>query len=169
MDKELTEIDKKSSDIGIVCSNDRAGSTPPPSRVEKLDHQGARFRCTQIGSIWPATVAAPRTGGASQSKWARKTRPWNASLRVTVVAFISIEKSCSESIECIPKPPYGAVGTHDVLRCHSRRRWQGFRRGSLRLHSPSWAAASASPPSGLRLGGGGHDLRRRYWIDATTL
>ncbi len=66
-------------------------SLTPPSRARQSDHQGAQFASVRLGRYSPATVVALRTGGASRSKWTRKTRPWNASLRTTVVASIKIE------------------------------------------------------------------------------
>jgi hypothetical protein len=70
----------------------------------------------------PATVVAARTGGASQSKWARETRPWNANLQTTVVASFGIEESYLEDIEFMSTALYETVGNNDVLRPHSRRR-----------------------------------------------
>jgi hypothetical protein len=81
-----------------------------------------RFGYDKIGKFPPATVVAARTGGASQSKWARKTRPWNANLQTTVVACFEIEKSYFEDIEFMSTALYETVGSHDVLRPHSRRR-----------------------------------------------
>ena len=108
MDEKLTTIDGKPSDYRIACSDYHSDSIAPHKRVRELDHQGAQSGSFQIGSIWSATVVAPRTGGASQSKRTRKTRPWNTSLRAAVVATISIEEPYRESIEFMPKPPYGA-------------------------------------------------------------
>ena len=160
MDNELTAMDRKSSDDRMACSDDPSGSTTPPSspdRARESDHQGAQNRCAPIGRIWPTTIVAPCTGGASQSKWTRKTQPWNMSLRTTVVAFISIEKPRPQGMECMPKPLLGAVGTYGVLRPHGRRRWQGYSWRSLRHCCPSWATASTAPPSTVRMGGGDRD------------
>lgn len=157
MDKELTKTDVKSSDHRIACADDQTNSPIPPNRARKSDHQGAQFGCPQIGSIWSTTVVALRIGGASRSKWTRKTRPWNASLRATVVASISIEEPQQERLEFMPKPPYGAVGSNGVLRPSGRRRWQGNPRENPATKVPARAAASSTPPSIVRMGGGDRD------------
>ena len=157
MDKKLTTTDRKPSDYRIACSDYHSDSSAPPKRVRESDHQGAQSGCVQIGSIWSTTVVAPRTGGASRSKWTRKTRPWNASLRATVVATVKIEELRLESIEFMPKPRHGAVGSNVVLRPHGRRRKQGDPREIPAAKLPERAAASTAPPSNVRLGGGDRD------------
>jgi hypothetical protein len=157
MDDKLTTTDRKSSDYRIVCSEYPSGSsnTPqPPQRAEVTDHQGAQFGRAQIGRIWPTTVVAPRKGGAPQSKWTRKTRPWNAMLKTAVVASIEIEKPHRDETGLMPKLPYWTVGTHGVLRLQSRRRWQGTLREIPAAKLPERAAASSAPPSDVRSGGG---------------
>ena len=121
MDIKLTTTHKEPSDRRTACSENHAGSTTP-TRARESDHQGAQFEKKQIGSGRPTTVVAPRTGGASSSKWTRKTLPWNASLRTTVVAFISIGETDQRQIAFMPKLSDSTFGINDVLRPHGRRR-----------------------------------------------
>ena len=152
MDRKLTTTDQKSSDYRVACSNDHAGLIAPPKRALELDHQGAQSGCAQIGRFWPATVVAPRTGGASQSKWTRKTQPWNASLRTTVVAFVSIEEPRLENSECMPTHP----GSRHQRRSPASRSeaMAGFLREIPATKLPKVGSRITAPPSGVRLGGG---------------
>ena len=59
---------------------------PTPQRFHRSHHQGPQSGIARIGRIRATTVAALQTGGASQSKWARRSRPWNTSTSTTVVA-----------------------------------------------------------------------------------
>lgn len=109
MDKELTAMDRKSSDHRIACSDDQSSSTMPrtigplPNRALESDLQGAQIRYTPIGKIWPTTIVAPCTGGASQSKWTRKTQPWNTMAETIVVASSPTDKSHVDHDELMPK------------------------------------------------------------------
>jgi hypothetical protein len=143
----------------LPCRLDR-----PPRRAREADHQGARFGYGQIGRFSPTTVVAARTGGAPRSKWARKTRPWNANPQTTVVASISMEEEpylegILEDIEFMSTAPTGTVDTNDVFRPQGRRRWQGFLGKSLLPSCPGWAAASTAPPSRGQTGGGDRECR----------
>ena len=120
MSEELTRTESRTSEDRTACSDDYQGSgshadssshadsttpTTPHERVWESDHQGARFGCVPFGRFWPATAVALRTGGASHSKWTRKTRPWNVSLQTAVVAS-------------------SRIGTFDPSKLNSRRRLQ---------------------------------------------
>ena len=158
MDEKLTTTERKTSDYRIAYSDyhadSHAGSTTPPNRARESGHQEAQLGSSSIGRFWPATVGAARTEGASQSKWTRKTRSWNAKPQTTVVASIKAGEPDPERISLMPRRPYGSVGSIGVLRPYGRRRWQGYSGRSRPISCPSWAAASTAPPSSVRLGGG---------------
>lgn len=130
----------------------RPDSLTPPSRARQSDHQGAQFASVRLGRYSPATVVALRTGGASRSKWTRKTRPWNASLRTTVVAFVSIEEPRLENSECMPTHP----GSRHQRRSPASRSeaMAGFLREIPATKLPKVGSRITAPPSGVRLGGG---------------
>jgi len=89
MDNQLTKTSRYSSDPRITCFDSHADSKRAPTlqeRVGESNHQGAQSGIAQIGRVCSTTVAAPQAGGAFQSKWTRKTRPWNVSTPATVVA-----------------------------------------------------------------------------------
>lgn len=88
MDIELTRSTSDSSHRQTACADRQDGSFPPPGRARRSDHQGTRSGFARIGRIRATTVVALRTGGASQSKWARRSRPWNASTPTAVVASL---------------------------------------------------------------------------------
>ena len=100
MDNELTTTtDQNSTDPRIACFDSRSNSkltsqhsvsaqSGAPQRVGDSNHQGAPSGSAPIGRVCPTTVAAPQQGGASHSKWTRRTRPWNASTPATVVASL---------------------------------------------------------------------------------
>jgi hypothetical protein len=106
----------------------------PPGRARESDHQGARFGYDQIGMFPPATVVAVPTGGASQSKWARRPGPGTPTCRRPSSLASGSSRSISssylegiledilEGIEFMSTAPYETVGNNDVLRPHSRRR-----------------------------------------------
>ena len=158
MDTELTrkqqEKQQQTSDHRIACSDDHAGSIVPHKRARASDLQGAQFGSFLIGRFWPAAVGAARTEGASQSKWARKTRTWIANLQTTVVASIRALEPDAEDTSIMPWAPDGAVGSKSVLRLHGRRRRQGPQGRSWPLSCPGWAAASTAPPFNVRVGRG---------------
>ncbi len=132
-------------------------SLTPPSRARQSDHQGAQFASVRLGRYSPATVVALRTGGASRSKWTRKTRPWNASLRTTVVASIRIEDLIREHTHSSSTESIGSLDENGVLWPQGQRRWQGNPREIPAAMEPEWATASTVPPSGVCSGGGIRD------------
>jgi hypothetical protein len=89
MDSKLTKTSRDSSGPRIACFHSHADSKRAPTLSEPVgesNHQGAQSGFAQIGRVRSTTVAAPQAGGAFQSKWTRKTRPWNVSTPATVVA-----------------------------------------------------------------------------------
>ena len=109
MDNELTKTaDQNSTDPQIACFDSRSNSkltsqhsapvqSGAPQRVGDSNHQGAPSGSAPIGRVCPTTVAAPQQGGASHSKWTRRTRPWNASTPATVVtSFVAGPRSALE-------------------------------------------------------------------------
>lgn len=105
MDYRLTINNETSLEHRITCFGIHTGSDllrqnateSPPQRAWLSDHQGARSVAARIERAWPATVVAPQTGGASQSKWTRKSRPWNASRPTTVAASDDRGRSSREA------------------------------------------------------------------------
>ena len=100
MQRKLTTTKQDSSDPRIACFLSHADSKlphTPHERVGDSKHQGTQSGFnnptqTQQGSEegWPTAVAASHPAGAFQSKWTRKTLPWNANVPATVVAPIGI-------------------------------------------------------------------------------
>ncbi len=171
MDKKLTTTKQETFDIRTVCAEARTDSTPAPSspeRVGALAFQGARIGSAEVESAWPTTVVAPQTGGASSSKWTRRTRPWNASLPTTVVtptnSYEQKDESDPTDAEFLANhPPYslpewrphGVRGEGALMRSvaksfsgrHCRRRTQRCSREVSAVKLPERAAASTAPSS----------------------
>jgi len=141
MDDELTNLDPRASEDRMTCSDAPSGSNDTPQQPGALDHQGAASEralgrtagSAELGSFSPTTVVAVRTGGASRSKWTRKTRPWNAKPETTVVAFETPDPESMRSSS--------GLRNHSIdARFHARRSprrsptSQGWRRpqGTLR-------------------------------------
>ena len=167
-------IERETFDFRIVCSDSRSGSSTAPQApqgVADSDSQGAQSGSSQIERAWLTTVVAPRKGGASRSKWTRKTRPWNASLPTAVVASHNAGPCNIGSSEFLPNdPPYslprchpnGARGERAMMSSAAqtlsgftyRRRTQGYPREVPAPMVSERTAASTAPSSDVRLGGG---------------
>lgn len=144
MDKELTTTKQETFDSRIVCAEARGDSkiAPPfPERVGASDLQGAQSGSAELESARQTTVVAPRPGGASSSKRARKTRPWNASLPTTVVTsskalerrFVSVDEFDPTDAEYLANhPPYSLP----VWRPHGIRGEGALMRSLARGRSP---------------------------------
>lgn len=102
MDRDRTNTTHEDpADPRIACSDFRSGSRPArakkagrsdatssigaPRRAGESDHQGTRAGEARQGGFRKATAVARLKGGASASKWTRRTRPWNASTPTAVV------------------------------------------------------------------------------------
>ncbi len=98
MDIELTTLDSPRRRTARIDRQDE--SLRSPQRFHRSHHQGPQSGIARIGRIRATTVAALQTGGASQSKWARRSRPWNVSTSTTVVASLDevFESTIFESV-----------------------------------------------------------------------
>jgi hypothetical protein len=97
MRKKLTNGTKNSFEHRSVCSSGSPPSALDPRRARPLERQGERsippreaVQTASFERVRSAAVVASRAGGASQSKWTRRSRPWNASMPAAVVAPYSI-------------------------------------------------------------------------------
>ncbi len=163
MDDELTKNKLETSDNRIACSDAPSGLLDTPQRMTDSGHQGARSESALVGSFSPTTVVAVRTGGASQSKWTRETRPWNAIPETAVVDSNAVRDP----------QPLGSnrfqTDNHDCRRrsprrspiSQGRRRTQGVLREILAARLPERAAASTAPSLDVRSGEGVRALRGR--------
>ena len=118
MTRELTHTTKRdSSDSRTACFDFQADSKLSPhcpDRVGESNLQGARSASPRIGRNLSTTVAAPQPGGAFQSKWTRRSRPWNASVPATVVASLVIETRQVGPPRLRPNhPPFSRSDWHD--------------------------------------------------------
>ena len=117
-----------------------------PQRVGESDHQGARVRTARINGFRKATAAARLGGGASPSKWTRRTRPWNASTPAAVVdSFHAGPRSATEVYSGGEVPEAIAGGSLGEPCSHA------VRKGS-RIHgSPVRPRAGRGRPERTRL------------------
>ena len=132
-----------------TTSASRADETSPhgaPQRVGESDHQGARIRNARISGFLQATAAARLGGGASPSKWTRRTRPWNASTPAAVVdSFHAGPRSATEVYSGGEVPEAIAGGSLGEPCSHA------VRKGS-RIHgSPVRPRAGRGRPERTRL------------------
>lgn len=138
MERELTTTETQStSGIRIACSDLRSDSweaqpmyaeaqapvESPPERVGRSDHQGARSGNPLSGSLPPTTAVGPQAGGASPSKWTRKTRPWNASTPMAVVDPLRAgPRSATEVISGLEAPEVRAGRSQRTPRAPAVRK-----------------------------------------------
>ncbi len=117
MTNQLTRSERNSNDARKACFNSQALSISGNQRERELNHQGARSATphTHVAKrVRPTTVATAQPGGASSSKWTRKTRPWNVSMPTTVVASFSVEafaqtRAGSDGPKSLPNhPPFSS-------------------------------------------------------------
>ena len=169
-----TATEREPSGPRIACSDSRSASTPTntasparladrrtaraPERVGESDHQGAWIRSARTSEFFSTTAAVMPGGGASQSKWTRRTRPRNASISTAVVdLFHAGPRSALEVYSGGEAPEPMAGGSLGEPRRHAVRkdsRIHGspvrFRpgRGRPRAPVPSPAAASYARADG---------------------
>lgn len=136
-----------------------------PTRERELNLQGARSdppHTRVTNRVRPTTAAAAQPGGASSSKWTRKTRPWNVSMPTAVVASFSAE-AFAQAIFGGPKtlpnhPPLPRSSwaprtgeDHSAPRCSPglphRGRPPSFRKEATEALLSHRAVASTAPPS----------------------
>ena len=82
-------FDSRSDGVANQAHNTqrRARMAATHKQVGESNQQGAQSGVSPIGRACTTTVTAPQQGGASPSRWTRKTRPWNASTPVAVVSL----------------------------------------------------------------------------------
>ena len=177
MRKKLTNGTKNSFEHRSVCSSGSPPSALDPRRARPLERQGERstppreaVQTASFERVRSAAVVASRAGGASQSKWTRRSRPWNASMPTAVVALGSILKEWLFLDESVRDAAGDTVPARDqnnaIVRndwCGSAiakpscdeagKLWQGLSRGPLRPSCPLGSRITA-PPSRVRMGGG---------------
>ena len=100
MENELTAAHPIPLDPRSARSTDAERSARPPGRGRAVDHQGARLRSplerapiSRLESARSTVAVVSPAGGASSSKWARRSRPWNASSSTAAVATPSIRET----------------------------------------------------------------------------
>ena len=168
MMNELTRTEKNSNDNRKACFNSQEFSVSGNQRDDELDHQGAQSdppHTPVVNRVSPATVATAQPGGASSSKWTRKTRPWNVSIPTTVVAsFSTVERTAqtrasADGSKSLPNhPPFSNPTWESDLnesgstpRCspvsRHRRRPPSFQKEASEASLPDQAVASTAPPS----------------------
>ena len=146
MENELTAAHPIPLDPRSARSTEAERSARPPGRGHAVDHQGARHRSplerapmSRLESVRSAVAVVSPAGGASSSKWARRSRPWNASSSTAAVATPSIR----ERWLC---PDDSAWRTQGDACCG-----QVAREGSRILGSPVQRASGRGRPAAPRL------------------
>jgi len=84
--------------------------------------RGSQPERAPIEAVFPAAVVSARPGGASESKWTRRTRPWNASMQTTAVSPATLHETWLEteaprSPKSGPPDETGAIARRSVPRC----------------------------------------------------
>ena len=115
--------DSRSSRAMKTGRHDATSSIGAPRRVGESDHQGARAGETRKDGSRKATAVARLKGGASPSKWTRRTRPWNASTPTAVVdSFHAGPRSALEVYSGGEVPEAGAGESIGGTRQHAVRK-----------------------------------------------
>jgi hypothetical protein len=80
--------------------------------------RGSQPERAPIEGVFPAAVVWALPGGASESKWTRRTRPWNASMQTTAVSPATLRETWLET-EAPRSPEAGVPGDRGAINRRS--------------------------------------------------